>query len=95
MAWLKKKPDPITDRARVLTDEIAALEVEIQRLDAQLQRNQGQPRLRSTALPHGSTDLLPPAWGERPGFDVGSYRRVIEPRLVSSHSPSELKPSQW
>jgi hypothetical protein len=55
MGWLKKKPDPITDRARALNDEIAALQVEIQRLDAQLQRNQGQPRLRSTALPHGST----------------------------------------
>jgi hypothetical protein len=55
MAWLKKRPDPITDRARALNDEIAALEAEIQRLDTQLQRNQGHPRLRSTALPHGST----------------------------------------
>jgi hypothetical protein len=55
MAWLKKKPDPISDRARALNNRIAALESEIQRLDAQLQRNQGHPRLRSTALPHGST----------------------------------------
>jgi hypothetical protein len=55
MAWFKKKPDPISDRARVLNNEIAELEAKIQRLDAQLQRNEVQPRLRSTAIPQGET----------------------------------------
>jgi hypothetical protein len=60
MAWFRKKPDPISDRARVLSDEIAKLESQIQQLDAQVQRDHPQPRLRSTALPHGSTVSHPP-----------------------------------
>jgi hypothetical protein len=55
MAWLRRKPDPISDRARALNDEIAKLESQIKELDAHLQRDQTQPRLRSTALPQGST----------------------------------------
>jgi hypothetical protein len=55
MAWFKTKPDPISDHARTLNDEIAKLESRIQRLNAQVQHGQDQPRLRSTALPHGST----------------------------------------
>jgi hypothetical protein len=55
MPWLKKKPDPISDRARTLNSEIASLEAQIKRLDAQLQRGQSHPRLRSTAVPHGAT----------------------------------------
>jgi hypothetical protein len=55
MGWLKKKADPISERARSLNSEIAALEAEIKRLDAKLQRSPAHPRLRSTALPHGAT----------------------------------------
>jgi hypothetical protein len=55
MPLFRKKPDLISDRARSLNDEIARLESQIQQLDAQLQRDRAQPRLRSTALPHGST----------------------------------------
>jgi len=55
MGWLKKKPDPISDRARALSDEIAALEEQIKRLDAQAQAVPPAPRLRSTALPHGAS----------------------------------------
>ena len=55
MAWLKKKPDPIKERARSLNSEIAALEAQIKRLDSQLQRTGSQARVRSTALPHGAT----------------------------------------
>jgi len=61
MAWFRKKPDPISDRARALSDGIAKLESQIQQLDAQVQRDHSQPRLRSTALPHGSMlGHLPP-----------------------------------
>jgi hypothetical protein len=55
MAWFRKKPDPISDRARALNSEIAALEAQIKTLDHRLQRQQNQPRLRSTALPQGET----------------------------------------
>jgi len=68
MAWFRKKPDPISDRARALGDEIAKLESQIKQLDVQVQRDQSQPRLRSTALPQGSmvshatpTAAAPPA----------------------------------
>jgi len=55
MAWLKKKPDPLSERARSLNNDIAALEAQIKRLDAQLHRDTAHPRLRSTAVPHGAT----------------------------------------
>jgi len=55
MAWFRKSSDPISDRARVLSEEIASLESQIKALDAQVQRQQDQPRLRSTALPQGTT----------------------------------------
>lgn len=53
MSWLKKKPDPISERSRALSDEIAALESQIKKLDLKLHRDQAHPRVRSTALPHG------------------------------------------
>jgi hypothetical protein len=55
MAWLRKKTDPISDRARALNDEIAQLESQIKKLDTRLQKEQNQPKLRSTAMPHGET----------------------------------------
>jgi hypothetical protein len=68
MTWLKKKSDPITDRARALTSEIEALEAQIRTLDNRLQQQSVRPRLRSTALPQNSappgldapTAVLPP-----------------------------------
>lgn len=59
MAWFKKKPDPISDRARALNAEIAALEAEIQRLDSQRQQAPPPAKLRSTAIPHGETIQRP------------------------------------
>lgn len=53
MALFKKKPDPISDRARALTDEIAKLEAEIKQLDSQIKQDPAQPKLRSTTVPHG------------------------------------------
>ncbi len=55
MALFKKKADPISERARALNAEIAALESQIKKLGAQVHHNASQPRLRSTALPHGAT----------------------------------------
>ena len=55
MAWLKKKFDPVSERAEALSSEIAALEAQIKQLDDQLHRGPAHPRLRSTAVPHGAT----------------------------------------
>jgi hypothetical protein len=55
MAWFKKKPDPISDRARALNEEIAALETQIKNLDSKLQQAPPPAKLRSTAMPHGET----------------------------------------
>src|SRR4051794_6702692 len=55
MAWLRKKTDPLSDRARALNDEIAQLESQIKKMDSRLEREKNQPRLRSTAMPHGAT----------------------------------------
>jgi len=55
MAWFRKKTDPISDRARALNQEIADLEQKIKKLDSRLQNDQAQPKLRSTAYPHGAT----------------------------------------
>ena len=69
MGWLRKKKDPISDRARTLEAEIKQLEARIQELSSQAGQGpppaarsaplseQAQPRLRSTALPGGQTKL--------------------------------------
>ena len=91
MALFKKKTDPISDRARVLNDEIAALESQIKELDSQLvQSPQRQPypenpRLRSTALPHGATvhrvpELVAPAAGVPPSAEP-IFEEVDQNRL--------------
>jgi hypothetical protein len=59
MGWLKKKNDPLSDKARSLNAQIATLEAQIKRLDTQLQRPAAQPRLRSTALPRGAAAPQP------------------------------------
>lgn len=62
MGWFKKKADPLSDRARALNAEISALEARIKRLSSHLEvQSQAQPRLRSTAVPHGPTLVNPPA----------------------------------
>jgi hypothetical protein len=60
MSWLKKKSDPVSERAQALSSEIAALEAQIKQLDEQLQRSPETLRLRSTAVPHGPTLSHPP-----------------------------------
>lgn len=94
MAWLKKRPDPLSDRASALNTEIASLEAQIKRLDAQLQRGQGHLRLRSTAMPHGATvphttsaTALPPVPPPRePIFEEVDQER-LKARQESASTP--------
>src|SRR5579863_4435839 len=68
MGWFTKKADPLSERAQALTDEIAALEAQIKQLDSKLTSpspspspsSAPAPRLRSTAMPHGTTTLAHP-----------------------------------
>jgi hypothetical protein len=78
MGLFKKKPDPISDRARVLSAEIATLEEQIRRLGAQMQRNDGQPRLRSTVLPESATARTP---APLPLFSDPIFEKVDHQRL--------------
>lgn len=99
MALFKKKDlDPITERARALNAEIAALESKIKRLDTQLQQKQSQPRLRSTAVPHGATithvsshghSSPPPQAAHEPVFeDVG--KRLLDARAENTSIPDHF-----
>src|SRR5665647_99793 len=81
MAFSKKKPDLISDKARTLNDQIAALEAEIKKLDTQLQRPP-EPRFRSTALPFGETisrateKPAPPPVPSEPVFEEVSHAKL-------------------
>jgi hypothetical protein len=89
MALFRKKADPISDRARALNAEIAALEIEIKKMDLRLQQNpqpQENPRLRSTALPHGLTPhRVPepvPLPAARAAFQEPIFEEVQRDRLA-------------
>ena len=94
MGWPKKKSDPVSERAQALSSEIAALEAQIKKLDEQLARGPDQPRLRSTAVPHGATisyatnapfaGTLSPAPRNEPVFEQISQERITTP----NHMPN-------
>jgi hypothetical protein len=89
MAWLRKKPDPLSDRARALNQEIAQLEGRIRQLGAEVARDQVHPRLRSTALPHGTTvshpgaGAAPPSAGPAAAAHEPIFEEVDQGRLES------------
>ena len=92
MPWFRKKPDPISDRARVLDDEIARLDAQIKQLGSQLQQGQSQPRLRSTALPHGGTVNHPapasPASPLQPAPEEPIFEEVGQDLLKARGEPA-------
>ncbi len=77
MGLLRKKPDPISDRARALNAEIAQLEAAIKKLDAKVQQENSQPRWRSTALPESAAQGRPaPAVAHEPIFEEVDLGRL-------------------
>jgi hypothetical protein len=98
MAWLRKKPDPISDRARALNDEIARLDAQIKELGSQLQQGQSQPRLRSTALPHGATvnraAPAPPAPPTPPVAEEPIFEEVGQ-HLLKARSEAATTPEHY
>lgn len=87
MAWFRKKADPISDRARALSEEIAELEAQIRKLDSRAQREAAQPRLRSTATPHGAqvphAELPQPAAPPAPASHEPIFEEVGQGRLIA------------
>ena len=80
MAWLRKKTDPLTERARALNAEIAALEAEIRKLDAKLQPGDSSPRLRSTALPQGQVVThIPAPVARSPAASASAAKPAAQP----------------
>jgi cell division protein FtsB len=95
MAFSKKKPDPISDRARALNQQIAALESEIKKLDTQIQRAP-TPKLRSTARPHGVSvphSAEPPPPAPKPAANEPVFESVNQTPLQTrpeSESPEHF-----
>jgi hypothetical protein len=93
MALSKKKPDPISDKARALNDQIAALEAEIKTLDTQLTRRP-EPKFRSTAPPPGETMARHPektmsAFVSKPGEPV--FEEVNRTKLAARAEAEALE----
>jgi hypothetical protein len=86
MGWLKKKADPISERARALTEEIATLEAQIKRLDSRLNSTPPAPRLRSTALPHGAATVAHPPPSPAPAEPI--FEEVNQNRLKTRSEPA-------
>jgi len=92
MALLKKKVDPLSDRAKALNAEIAALEAKIRKLDQQSggnEVNKSGARVRSTALPHGGTVMAantPPPKAPEPVFEEVDQKPIKE--IKAQRSPA-------
>jgi hypothetical protein len=83
MGLFKKKADPISERAKALKEEIAALEAKIKKLNAQPPSASPQPRVRSTAMPHGApVPAAPPPNPREPIFE-----EVDQNRLQAKETP--------
>jgi len=96
MAAAKKKGkgasnDPINERARALNEQISSLEAEIKRLDSQIQRAPAapSPKLRSTAIPHGTTvprKVEPPAAAPKPAASAEPVFEEIKPMNAAAET---------
>jgi hypothetical protein len=87
MGLFKKKADPISQRAKALNAEIAALESKIKKLNSQSeQKSSQQPRVRSTAIPHGQTiPTTPPISATKPREPI--FEEINQQRLQSKEAP--------
>ena len=98
MAWFRKKPAPISDRARALNDEIARLDAQIKELGELLQQRPSQPRWRSTASPHRSTvnhaAPAPPATPTRPATEEPIFEEVGQ-NLLKARSEAPTTPEHY
>jgi len=98
MGLLKKKPDPISERARFLNRKIAELEAEITHLSTRqaqvVAHGPAPPRLRSTAVPRGPTRRAPteglPALSEPVFEELDQHRLKDHPETATPEHFNEL-----
>ena len=83
MGIFKKKADPISERTKALNAEIAALEAKIKKLNTQGPEETPQPRVRSTARPHGPTVPTTPPLPTIPPVGEPIFEEVNQNRLQS------------
>lgn len=86
MPWLKKKADPLTDRAKQLSREIADLEAEIQKLSTR--KESPRPTVRSTTLPTQTGPVPAPRPVHDPVFEKVDFQKVaksVDPENTSAH----------
>jgi hypothetical protein len=80
MAWFASRRDPLRDQERELTQRLAELQSQIAVLNNQIQQEQAQPKLRSTAQPHGPSGATAgPQPTTEPAFESVSHQRVTHP----------------
>lgn len=96
MALLKKKGDPLTERAKELNAEIAALEAKIRKLDQQAgskEVNKSGARVRSTALPRGATIVAAPPTPPAPDpvFEEVDQKPIKEAAVQRSPSAAPIE----
>ena len=75
MRWFKKKPDPVSEKAKALEQEIEALQEQIRHLSEQAASP--QPRFRSSTLPGGETPKTSPPEGDRGGRGPGLPHTIL------------------
>ena len=83
MGFLRKKHDPISERARALNEQIHALESQIQQLSAEA-ASPG-PKFRSTTGPRGSVAAAPPKHEPAPHEH---FERIDHTPLQSAAPPA-------
>ena len=94
MGLFKKKPDPISERAKLLTGQIAALESEIKKLAAKKESGDASPALPSSqvASPSVAAAARPAA---RPAAASASHPRLRSTTLPhGAASPGAVPTSQ-
>ena len=89
MAWLRKKSDPITERARDLNSEIASLEAAIKKLDSRLSRGAGQQTSASTTSGSASSPAPTLAAKHEPVFEE------INPAVLLAHEETANTPEHY
>jgi cell division protein FtsB len=91
MALLRKKADPLSERAKSLSAEIEALEAKIRKLNQQdgaKEVNKSGARVRSTALPSGVTLAVNTAKEPEPVFEEVDQKPIKEHPVPISRTPT-------
>jgi hypothetical protein len=94
LGFNRKRPDPISDRAKALNKQISALEGEIERLSTSLEQSKTQPRMRSTAYPRGHAPPTPPRH-DATTAPAAPYFEAINHGRIHKEEPERSTPEHF